>query len=94
MHIHASFLTHHNSQCTPFGGFGALTKTEQLLCLDSVINMQWSLSKMAEMVLAIKSQTAVKELFVKHCGGAFKNWEAVIARVPEMYTSVESLGNV
>ena len=92
--IHASFLTHLNSQCTHFSGFGALTKTEQLFCLDSVIKKHWSLSSMEQMVLKIKARTAVKEMFVKHCGGAFKDWEAVLAKVPVMYTSDEQLGNV
>ena len=92
--IHASFLTQHNSQCTHFAGFGALTKADQLFCLDSVIDKHWSLSGMAEMVQKIKSRTAVKEMFVKHCGGAFKDWEAVLAKVPVMYTSDEQLGNV
>ena len=49
---------------------------------------------MEKMVLKIKARTAVKEMFVKHCGGAFKDWEAVLAKVPVMYTSDEQLGNV
>ena len=92
--IHASFLTHLNSQCTHFSGFGALTKTEQLFCLNSVIAKHSSLSSMEKMVLTIKSRTAVQEMFVKHCGGAFKDWEAVLAKVPVMYTSDATLGNV
>ena len=71
-----------------------MTKIEQLLCLDSVIDKIWSLSEMEKEVLKIKARTAVKEMFVKHCGGAFKDWEAVLAKVPVMYTSDEQLGNV
>ena len=94
MHIHASFLTQHNSQCTHFAGFGALTKADQLFCLESVITKHWSLSEMAEKVQNIKSRTAVKEMFIKHCGGAFKDWEGVLAKVPVVYMSEETLGNV